>query len=138
MTIQLTMTSVKDSAINAYRLIASRTNEWMGRAIVILKSGRDSVVPYLQDSRIAVVSLVFFTLFAFQLGDKVYDLCESRLPRKQPIWEAISSLTGISVIVGSIAGFSRVAQLPLSRLAIAGTAIGTIMLRIFMSIGGDE
>jgi hypothetical protein len=80
MTFNVDMNSIKNSVIAAYHTASAKVSDWAGRSITIIKTHTDKALPYLQDQRIAVASLVAVNLILIQIGDLFSHLVKKCLP----------------------------------------------------------
>jgi hypothetical protein len=126
MPVSIDFNSIKSSLASAYRTVAATTSEWLGRAIVVIQPGTEKALPYLQDKRIAVASVVAVNLILYRVAIVFVDFVSyhfsSKYIRKCYVDTINTSLFIAALAVGVIA-FSQYAKLPLSPLVIAGISL---------------
>ncbi len=130
------LNNVKSSLIEAYHTAAAKSSEWTGRSIVIVKSGTEKALPYLQDQRIAAVSLIAVNILCLYIGDLFSRLVTRILPNDTNAKEAFAQAVGVVVGVGTwgagVAAFSKYTKLPFTPLAVAGISIATLFTHVIL------
>jgi len=124
---------IKNSIRSAYNTVSAKAAEWMGRTISITKSGREVVLPYLQDQRIAAVSLVALSLILIEISELTQKVLQRFLPNQtdgqQQFGDIVCLFSGLGVLGGGVTAFSRSANLPLRWTVIAGITAATVYAR---------
>lgn len=132
MTLSIDVNEIKNRAISAYHTAAARISEWTGRMITILKSGAEKSLPYLQDKRIAAISLIAVTMLLILAAEGVSYVVTRPLPKKTEVQVAFRDLlgesAGLATIAGGVYAFSKYAKLPFTPLAIAGISATTFLV----------
>jgi hypothetical protein len=132
----LELNGIKNGLVSGYHTAANQVGKWAGRAISFLKSGGQKALPYLQDKRIAVVSLIAVNLLLVECASLCRRLLLKYVPgnsdlKDQYRFTAIAALMP-AVIGGGVAAFAKYTKLPLSPLVIAGITIGTVTARVLL------
>ena len=138
MTLNVSLKSIRNDFTLTYNKFASEMSQWAGYTVSIIKSGLESAKPYVQDKRVAVVSLIGVNLLLVGCAN----LCSSlinRLPQNTVFGECcvdfLDFAMGISIIVGGVAAFSKYAQLPLSIPMITAISLATITVKTAINEG---
>lgn len=134
MSVNIDTNGIGNSIVAAYNTAYAKVSEWMGRAIVVIKSGIETALPYLQqDKRIAAVSLIVTTLFLGEVVNLLSKLWNKYFPEDTALQRAIRDIVdvsaGIAIIGGGVAAFAKYTKIPFSPLAILGISAGTIIVR---------
>lgn len=123
----------KNFIISAYQTASAKVVEWSGRGVAVLKSGTEIALPYLQDKRIAVVSLIAVNLILVEVGNLFGRLLTCWVPNEtngqKRFREIVHPIIGIAIQAAGVTAFSKYAKLPLGWLAIAITTVATVLLR---------
>jgi hypothetical protein len=132
MTVSIDFNSIKNSLTSTYRTVAAKTSEWLGRAIEVIQSGTEKALPYLQNKRIAVASLVAVNLILFRLGTVFHAFFNRYAPAyiRKNYWHSITLSWYIGTIAFGVAAFSHYAKLPLSPMVITGITVASISLEL--------
>jgi hypothetical protein len=130
MTFNIDLNGVKNGLITNYHLAADKTREWWGHGTAIIKSGTEKALPYLQDKRIAAISLITVNLILIKLGDMFGELVKFCLPQRSEGQKAFGSVVGIIVnlttLVGGVAAFAKHGNLPFSQRDIVVISVLTV------------
>lgn len=133
MSVNIDINGIKNNIVAAYNVAYAKASEWLGRAIVVIKSGTEAALPYLQDKRIAAVSLIVTTLFLSEIADVVYRLLDNHFPNDTALKRRFRDLAGATIgiaIVGSgVTAFAKYTKIPFSPLAIFGISFTTVLVR---------
>lgn len=116
-----------------YHLISNKVSEWTGRAIIVLKSGREAALPYFQDQRVAVVSLVIANLLLLEIAAPFTRYLERKLngsDEEKVLKLGLQAIVITGIIGGGIIGFTKFAQLPFSKWTIVGISFATLSVRM--------
>ncbi len=116
-----------------YHLISNKVSEWAGRAISVLKSGRESALPYFQDKYVAVASLVVANLILIEITAPLLRYLERKLngsDEEKMIKLSLQTALIIGVLGGGVIGFTKFAQLPLTKGATLGISFATLAVRM--------
>ena len=131
------LNGIKSAVISAYRTASAKVGEWSGRGVAVLKSGAEIALPYLQDKRIAVVSLIALNLILVEVGDlfsRLFTCCLRDQTEGQKAFGRIFKLSvGLGIVGSGVAAFSKYANIPLGWLAITVISAATILLRAALS-----
>lgn len=142
LTNSIDFSGIKDAVISAYQVASAKVAEWSGHLVVVIKSKTEFVVPYLQDKRIAVVSLIGANLILIELGNLFSLLFTCCLPaktdRQEFFRDLVSATTGLSIYIPGIMAFAHFGKLPLNNLSIAGISGATFLLRMYMEPKIDD
>lgn len=133
MLLNIDLNGVKNSFIAAYNTATTKASEWMGHGIVIIKSKTETALPYLQDKRIAAVSLIAVTLLVAEFVNLLAYFWNKHFPNdtalKRGVRDFVDVTAGVAMIAGGVAAFAKYTKVPFSPLAILGISAGTIVLR---------
>lgn len=133
MLMNIDFNEIKNSIISAYQTASVKVVEWSGRAVAVLKSGTEVALPYLQDKRIAVASLIGVTLILIEIGiifGRMLTYCVPKETNRQIYFcDAVETIVGLGILGTGVAGFSKYANLPLGWPAIAVTTGATLLVR---------
>lgn len=133
MLMNIDFNGIKNAIISAYQTASVKVVEWSGRGVAVLKSGSDMALPYLQDKRIAVASLIGVTLILIEVGDLFGRLLTCCVPNEtngqKGFREIVHFIVGAGILGAGVAAFSKHAKLPLGWLAITITTVATVILR---------
>jgi hypothetical protein len=130
MPLNIDFNHVKNSLISFCQIVSEKSCEWMGRGITLLKSGADASLPYLQDKRLAVISLIGMTIILIQAGELLGRLAAKCTPRSlidEKNVDTIREIVGIGTVAGGVIAFSKYAALPLDRLTVAIISVTTFL-----------
>jgi hypothetical protein len=109
--------AIKNTIISAYHSSSDIAGKWMGHGISVLKSGKEVLLPYLQDRRIALVSLISVSLILIELGQLFKLVFERILPnsteRQKSFNRYLQKASGCAILIGGTAFFVKHANLPL-------------------------
>lgn len=122
---------IKNGVIAVYSYTAEQVGYWGGKAISVIKSGTEMGLPYLQDKRIAVISLLAVSLLLIEFGHW-FNLGLSRFILKnddQAKRDRVTFWTGLAIWAAGVAGFAKVTNLPLPWYATGGIAVGSALIR---------
>lgn len=113
---------VKNSLITTCHTIVAKASEWKGRGIAVIQSGSQKALPYLQDKRIAVVSLVAMSLILIGIADLFSRVSNWLLNHK----ESVDALVETGIVIGGCIAFSKWAKMPIHPVAVGGIALATL------------
>jgi hypothetical protein len=138
MSVNIDVNGIKNSIVAACNTAYAKASEWMGRAIVVIKSGIDTALPYLQqDKRIAAVALIVTTLALSEIVNLFSLLWNKHFPNdsalKRGFRDFVDVTAGIAIIGGGVAAFAKYTKIPFSPLAILGISAGTVIVRAAMT-----
>lgn len=122
---------IKNGVVAVCSYTAEQVGYWGGKVISVLKSGVQTGLPYFQDKRIAVISLLVASLLSIEVGHWV-NLAASRLFLKnydQVTRDRVTFWTGLSIFSIGVACFAKGTNLPLPWYATGGIAIGSGLFR---------
>lgn len=129
----INLNGVKDRIGVIYHQAKIIASEWKGRIVSILKSGTEKALPYLQDKRIAVVSLIVLNLFLCEIANLSNCFLKKCLPNQtsfqKSMVDAIDTLTGVVIIFSGVAAFTKYAKLPLAPLTVLAISVMTVFVR---------
>ena len=138
MVLNVSFNEFKNEMGVAYQTAVAKVSEWGGRGVVILKSGTEAALPYLQDVRVAVVSLIALNLLLYQVIGGMNDLLSKYCPDHTDLQRGLSDLVaiggGVGILAGGVIGFSIYTRLPLSSMAIFGISAATIIGRAALEL----
>lgn len=130
---EIDLNVIIDAAVAGYRHASTKATEWYGRGVTVLKSGMEFAMPYLQDKRIAVVSLVAVNLILIEIGSLVGLALDRLLPieseRQQSVSSAVKFFAGLSILGAGVYMFAKHTKLPLDLRAIALITTLTVLVR---------
>jgi hypothetical protein len=133
MSVNIDVNGIKNSIIAAYNIAYAKASEWMGHAIVVIKSGVETALPHLQDKRIAAVSLIAVTLLLTEVVNVSSHLWNKYFPNDTALQRGFRDVVditgGIAVVGGGVAAFAKYTKIPFSPLAILGITAGTVVVR---------
>lgn len=116
-----------------YHLISNKVSEWTGRTISVLKSGRETALPYFQDKYVAVASLVVANLILIEIAAPLTRYIERKLnesDEEKVLKLGLQAIVITGVIGGGVIGFTKFAQLSFSKWAILGISFATLSVRM--------
>jgi hypothetical protein len=133
MLMSIDFNEIKNSMVAYYQTASVKITEWTGRLVAVLKSGADTALPYLQDKRIAVLSLIAVNLIMIEVGNLFSKLFVSFLPGQtdgQKAFRKVCCITvGLGVVAAGVTAFAKYAKLPLNGFYITGISVVVIVLR---------
>ncbi len=131
----LNITEIKNGLDAAYQIAYHKASNWMGRGVVMWKSGLERGLPYLQDKRIAVISLIAINLIVIQMTIFFEPLLRRVMPqqtdRQKKIYEVVSIISGIGILIASNVGFVNYTKIPLRGEVITGITVATLLVYAF-------
>jgi hypothetical protein len=131
------LNGIKNGVASAYHTAVAKASEWLGRAVVVIKSRTDLALPYLQDQRIAAVSLVAWTLLLCEvvngLSYGLNKISPDQTPTQRAMRDLIDIVGGISILAAGVIGFAKYTKIPFPPLAILGISAGTVLVRTALS-----
>jgi hypothetical protein len=134
MSLNIDLNAIKNGLEAAYYQVAAVAKKWIGRLVVVIKSGTENALPYLQDKRIAVISLIVTTLLLCEISNVSSRILQRCVPYKkglqEDILDGVDILVGIAILSIGVAKFAKYTKLPLSPLAIFGVSVGTFIMRV--------
>lgn len=132
MSLNISLSGIKNSLIAAYQTAAAKASEWMGRIVVVVKSKTETALPYLQDKRIATVSLVAVNLILFEIGKFFVLLRHTRV-------KGGGDLAVIAAVVTvGVTGFVKYTKIPFSPLVIASISAIIFVVRLAIEANSNS
>lgn len=126
-------TGTQNVVITACQVAYRKVAELSGRGIAILKSGSDTILPYFQDRRIAIVSLIAINLILIEIAHLFTFHLGSYLPneskKQKNIKRAFEISLGLSMVALGVVAFVKFTNLSVSWLSVAGITIATLLIR---------
>lgn len=137
MSFNIDVNRIKNSLAVAWQVGTAKTSEWMGHMVTLLKSGAEIAMPYLQDKRIAIVSLIAVNLLLVETVN-LFDCfwqrhCPNDTSSKRLFRDVVDITFGFSVITAGVIAFAKCTKLPLTALAITCISAGTLLVRTALS-----
>lgn len=142
MTSNIDLNGIKTSLAGAYQRVAAKSSEWFGRLVTVLQSGTEKAIPYLQEPKFAVISLIAVTLLLCSLSNvfsrlwnkccPADDLREEKITWRTPVNNVGDVIIGAGTIVAGIIAFTRYTKLPLSLSIIAGISVQTTLFYVMI------
>lgn len=133
MTLNVDFNGIKTVLASAYQASATQANKWIGYSVAIIKSGIETALPYLQDKRIAAVSLIAVNFFLCECANISHYFLHKYFPNdtslKRSIRDGFDVVGGIAIVAVGVTAFARYTKIPFSPLAILGISLGTIAIR---------
>ena len=110
------LSRIKNDVVYAYRVVAATVNQWMGRAVSIIKSGLEKATPYMQDKRIAAISLIALTLLLSEFVNLLSYFLHKHFPNDKDwqcgIRDVIDIAGGIAIIAAGVNTFAKHTKIP--------------------------
>jgi hypothetical protein len=132
---------IKTLAVSACVAGYSTAVEWAGRAVAVVKSGNEAALSYLQDKRIAAISVIAFSLILIEIGQGASYLLNRIGPnttdRQKSVLRVVDAVAGLGILTGGIAFFVKHANLPLGWQTVTGITSATFFLRAFFEDTGS-
>ncbi len=130
----LTISGIKESISNGLTMAYNETGKLNVYSVTWIKPGLNITQTYLQDRRIAVISLFAFCFLSTGISDyiegKIVKLNVKSKKLPDNLLLPVNLAIGLGIYFGSLAAFTKLVPLPLSNTQIMAISFARLLLKV--------